>query len=208
MIDGDALDWAKGDGLIPVIVQNEADGAVLMLGYMNAQALKVTQSSGRVTFFSRSRQRLWTKGETSGHFLEVKSIAADCDADTLLVLAAPHGPSCHLNTPTCWGEHAPATQASRLSFLVTLERVLEQRIATRPPGSYTTRLLAEGPRRMAQKVGEEGVELALAAVSQSNAEIVSEAADLMYHLMLLLKSKGIGLRQVTAELAARHDALS
>jgi phosphoribosyl-ATP pyrophosphohydrolase/phosphoribosyl-AMP cyclohydrolase len=198
------LDWDKGGGLLPAIVQDVASGAVLMLGYMNREALAATQATGRVTFWSRSKGRLWTKGETSGHFLEAKQIAADCDGDTLLILAEPTGPACHKGTPTCWGENPPQSNAQQIAFLGQLEQVIAQRIATRPPGSYTAKLLAEGTRRIAQKVGEEGLELALAGVVQSDPEIIGEAADLIYHMLLLLKVKGLSLSQVIAELETRH----
>jgi phosphoribosyl-ATP pyrophosphohydrolase/phosphoribosyl-AMP cyclohydrolase len=199
------LDWDKGAGLLPAIVQNADNGAVLMLGYMNREALAATLASGRVTFWSRSRQALWVKGETSGNFLECRSVSADCDGDSLLVLARPLGPACHLGTDTCWGAAAPQAEATRLAFLGTLERVIMQRIADRPPGSYTAKLLAEGTRRIAQKVGEEGLEVALASVAQSDAELIGEAADLLYHLILLLRAKQLSLEQVIAELSARHE---
>jgi phosphoribosyl-ATP pyrophosphohydrolase/phosphoribosyl-AMP cyclohydrolase len=198
------FDWDKGGGLLPAIVQDAASGAVLMLGYMNRESLAATRASGRVTFWSRSKGRLWTKGETSGHFLEVRQIAADCDGDTLLILAEPTGPACHKGTPTCWGENPPQSNAQRIAFLGQLEQVIAQRIATRPPGSYTAKLLAQGTRRIAQKVGEEGLELALAGVAQSDPEIVGEAADLLYHMLLLLKVKGLSLSQVMVELETRH----
>ena len=200
-----AIDWSKGDGLLPAIIQDANQGVVLMLGYMNREALELTRSSGRVTFFSRSRRRIWVKGETSGHYLEFKSMALDCDSDTLLVLAVPHGPTCHLNTSTCWGDAAPGFSLQRLGFLGSLEQILEHRIVERPEGSYTTRLLDQGTRRIAQKVGEEGIELALASVVQSEAEIVSEAADLLYHALLLLKVKNISLANVVEELRKRHE---
>jgi phosphoribosyl-ATP pyrophosphohydrolase/phosphoribosyl-AMP cyclohydrolase len=200
-----SLDWGKGDGLLPAIVQDALSGAVLMLGYMNREALAATQTTGRVTFWSRTKGRLWTKGETSGHFLELKGIAADCDADTLLILAEPTGPVCHTGTPTCWGESPPQSAAQQLAFLGSLEEVIAQRIAARPAGSYTAKLVAAGTRRIAQKVGEEGLELALAGVAQSDPEIVGEAADLLYHMLLLLKVKGLSLSQVVAELERRHD---
>jgi phosphoribosyl-ATP pyrophosphohydrolase/phosphoribosyl-AMP cyclohydrolase len=198
------LDWDKGGGLVPAVVQDAGSGAVLMLGYMNREALAATQASGRVTFWSRSKGRLWTKGETSGHVLEVKQIAADCDGDTLLILAEPLGPACHKGTPTCWGENPPQSGAQRIAFLGRLEQVIAERIAARPPGSYTAKLLGEGTRRIAQKVGEEGLELALAAVAQSDPEIIGEAADLLYHMLLLLKVKGLSLSEVIAELETRH----
>jgi phosphoribosyl-AMP cyclohydrolase / phosphoribosyl-ATP pyrophosphohydrolase len=198
------LDWDKGDGLLPAIVQHAGSGAVLMLGYMNRDALAATQASGRVTFWSRSKGRLWTKGETSGHFLELKQIAADCAGDTLLILAEPNGPACHRGTPTCWGENPPQPASQGIAFLGILEQVITQRIATRPAGSYTAKLLGEGTRRIAQKVGEEGLELALAGVAQSDPEIIGEAADLLYHTLLLLRVKNLSLSQVVAELESRH----
>jgi phosphoribosyl-AMP cyclohydrolase / phosphoribosyl-ATP pyrophosphohydrolase len=198
------LDWDKLNGLVAAIVQDAHSGAVLMLGYMNREALAMTATSGRITFWSRSKGRLWTKGETSGHFLEVRNIAADCDRDTLLIMAEPRGPACHLGTATCWGENAPQSRAQQLSFLGDLENIIAQRIAARPEGSYTAKLLEAGIRRMAQKVGEEGLELALAAVAQPDGEIIGEAADLLFHTLLLLKAKGLSLTQVAAELASRH----
>jgi phosphoribosyl-ATP pyrophosphohydrolase/phosphoribosyl-AMP cyclohydrolase len=198
------LDWDKMNGLIPTIVQDASTGAVLMLGYMNRDALAATEAAGRVTFWSRSKNRLWTKGETSGDFLEVCSIAADCDRDTLLVLARPAGPACHLGTATCWGNDAPRSMAQRLEFLARLEQIVAQRIADPPEGSYTAKLVSEGLARIAQKVGEEGVELALAAVTQSDAAIIGEAADLLYHTTLLLKAKGLSLTQVVEQLESRH----
>jgi phosphoribosyl-ATP pyrophosphohydrolase/phosphoribosyl-AMP cyclohydrolase len=199
----DTLDWGKSQGLLPAIVQHHVDGSVLMLGYMTREALAATQASGRVTFFSRSKQRLWTKGETSGHFLEVRAIAADCDGDTLLILAHPEGPVCHRGTLTCFGADAPQSAAQPFGFLGALTDTIRQRIATRPPGSYTSKLLDEGPRRIAQKVGEEGLELALASVAQGDEEVIAEAADLLYHVVLLLEAKGLSLARVVAELAAR-----
>jgi len=190
--------------MLPAVVQDAGSGAVLMLGYMTREALAATQTTGRVTFWSRRKRRLWTKGETSGHFLELKRIAVDCDGDTLLILAEPKGPACHKGTATCWGEYAPQSAAQQVAFLGALEQVIAQRIATRPVGSYTAKLLAEGTRRIAQKVGEEGLELALAGVAQSDQEIVGEAADLLYHMLLLLRVKGLSLSQVIVELEARH----
>jgi phosphoribosyl-ATP pyrophosphohydrolase/phosphoribosyl-AMP cyclohydrolase len=206
MIGPDELDWSKSGGLLPAIVQDAESGAVLMLGYMNREALAATQSSGRVTFWSRSKQRLWTKGETSEHFLQVRDMAADCDADTLLILATPHGPVCHLGTRSCFGESPPQAAAGRIGFLATLEGVIAERLSTRPEGSYTAKLMAEGTRRIAQKVGEEGLELALASVAQPDDEVVAEAADLVYHLMLLLKARHLSLPRVVAELEARHES--
>jgi phosphoribosyl-ATP pyrophosphohydrolase/phosphoribosyl-AMP cyclohydrolase len=204
MIDADTVDWAKGAGLVPAIVQDAVNGAVLMLGYMNRAALETTLATRRVTFWSRSKERLWTKGETSGHYLELRTVAVDCDGDALLVLADPAGPACHRGTRTCWGKDAPQSTVASIAFLGDLESLIVKRIAERPAGSYTAKLLDQGTRRMAQKVGEEGLELALAAVAQSDTEIVGEAADLLYHTLLLLNAKGLSLTQVVAELAARH----
>jgi len=198
------LDWEKMGGLIPAIVQDADSGAVLMMGYMNREALIATQTSGRATFWSRSKGRLWTKGESSGHFLSVRSITSDCDRDTLLILAQPNGPACHLGTATCWGDSAPQSLAQPLSFIAQLEQIIAQRIADRPQDSYTAKLLDQGIIRIAQKVGEEGLELALAAVAQSDHQIVAEAADLVYHMLLLLKAKGLSLAQVAEELRMRH----
>jgi phosphoribosyl-AMP cyclohydrolase / phosphoribosyl-ATP pyrophosphohydrolase len=205
-----ALDWDKGQGLLPAIVQHAIDGSVLMLGYMNRAALAATQASGRVTFFSRSKQRLWTKGETSGHFLTVRAIAADCDGDALLILAEPAGPVCHFGTPTCFGTDAPETAAQPYGFLGVLTQTLRQRIDARridarPTGSYTVKLLDEGPQRIAQKVGEEGLELALASVAQGETQVIEEAADLLYHVALLLEAKGLSLARVVTELEARGN---
>ena len=199
----DALAWSKGDGLLPAIVQDADTGSVLMLAYMNREALTETLARGRVVFFSRSRQQLWEKGETSGHTLELVDLVADCDHDTLLVTARPKGPTCHRNTTTCFGDGS-ALPADALRFLGRLESVIAQRLADQPEDSYTAKLFARGPKRMAQKVGEEGVEVALAATAGDDAELVSEAADLLYHLTLLLKAKGLSLSQVADELAARH----
>lgn len=198
------LDWGKSDGLLPAIVQDATTGAVLMLGFMNRDALEATRTSGRVTFWSRSKRRLWTKGESSGNYLELESLAADCDGDTVLVLARPAGPVCHAGTPTCFGNEAPHAAAEELAFLCRLERIIEARIRDRPEGSYTATLLAQGPLRIAQKVGEEGLELALASIAQGAPEIIGEAADLLYHTLLLLKSRGIALGTVVGELQRRH----
>jgi phosphoribosyl-ATP pyrophosphohydrolase/phosphoribosyl-AMP cyclohydrolase len=197
------LDFAKGDGLMPAVVQHAGTGSVLMLGYMNRQALRETLDRRRVVFFSRSKQRLWEKGETSGHFLELAEICADCDRDTLLLTAWPRGPVCHLGTKTCFGDE-PLTSAERLSFLGSLEGVIAQRIADRPEGSYTARLFAQGPKRIAQKVGEEGLEVALAAVAETDDKVIAESADLLFHLLVLLKSRGLPLERVVAELQSRH----
>jgi phosphoribosyl-AMP cyclohydrolase / phosphoribosyl-ATP pyrophosphohydrolase len=202
--DTRGLDWAKGDGLLPAIVQHWLSGEVLMLGYMNAEALARTQDTGQVTFYSRSKQRLWTKGESSGHVLVVKSIRIDCDADTLLVQAEPHGPTCHLGTNSCFGD---AVQPP-LGFLAELDALVAQRHAERPQGSYTTMLFDGGMRRMAQKVGEEGVETALAAVAQDDHELLGEAADLIFHLTVALRARGLSLTDVVALLDKRHTTRS
>jgi len=199
----DALDWSKAGGLLPAIVQHAATGQVLMLGFMNAEALRATLELSQVTFFSRSKQRLWTKGETSKNYLHVVSIAADCDRDSLLITATPDGPTCHNGTDSCFGDEIEAG-AERFAFLGLLESVIAQRVADRPEGSYTARLWAEGASRMAQKVGEEGVEVALAAVTQSSSALLGEAADLLFHLTLLLKARELSLTDVVAELERRH----
>ena len=196
------LDWSKGDGLLPAIVQHALTGEVLMLGYMNAEALQATQRTGRVTFFSRSKQRLWTKGESSGHVLALASIRVDCDADTLLVAAIPHGPTCHTGTSSCFGQSVRPP----LGFLAELDALVAQRHAERPEGSYTTKLFEGGVRRIAQKVGEEGVETALAGAAQGDEELLGEAADLVFHLTVLLRSRGLSLADVANLLAARHAA--
>ena len=199
-LDPDSLDWSKGDGLVPAIVQHAVDGRVLMLSYMNRAALEQTQASGQVTFHSRSRQRLWTKGESSGHVLELEDIRADCDADTLLVLAVPQGPTCHKGSDSCFGDE----RGPELAFLGQLDALVAQREADRPEGSYTTGLFEAGIRRIAQKVGEEGVETALAAVAQDEQALLAESADLIYHLLVLLRARGLGLDDVSKELRARH----
>ena len=197
------LDWDKGGGLLPAVVQDAASGRVLMLGYMNREALRTTLGTGRVTFYSRSRDSLWTKGETSGNFLELVEASMDCDRDTLLVLAHPAGPVCHEGTSTCFAA-AGETATGRLAFLERLERIIASRVTGRPEGSYTARLFAQGPARLAQKVGEEGVELALAAVGSEDAKVVGEAADLLYHVLILLRQRGLSLADVAAELELRH----
>ena len=199
------LDWDKNDGLLPAIVQDVRSGQVLMLAYMNRESLRITLAEKRATFFSRSRNRLWTKGETSGNWLHVVAVETDCDQDTLLVLANPDGPTCHLGTSSCFGDDI-ASDAAGLSFLMRLESVIAQRISDRTEGSYTARLWSEGPTRIAQKVGEEGVEVALAAVTQEDERLVGESADLLYHLALLLKSRNLSLTTVVRELEQRHRA--
>ena len=194
------LDFEKVDGLMPAVVQDVDTGRVLMLGYMNREALEKTQATGHVTFFSRSKQRLWTKGETSGNTLELVSLNADCDRDTLLVQAVPHGPTCHLGTDTCWGDEVnPAA-----GFLAELERVIESRADADPESSYTARLLNKGVKRCAQKVGEEGVEVALAATAGDREELINESADLLYHLLVVLNAGAVSLDEVLATLMDRH----
>ena len=193
----DGLAWDKQGGLLPAIVQDADTLRVLMLGYMDRAALEATLASGQVTFYSRTRQKLWTKGEQSGHFLQLVSIEGDCDNDTLLVLAHPQGPTCHLQRASCFPD-APG------DFLAELEALVAQRERERPAGSYTTRLFDAGVRAIAQKVGEEGVETALAAVAQQDAELAGEAADLLYHLMVLLRSRGMALEDAVAVLRTRH----
>lgn len=196
------LDWAKSDGLLPAIVQHWLTGEVLMLGYMTAAALAETQRSGQVTFYSRSKQRLWTKGESSGHVLVLKSIRIDCDADTLLIQADPRGPTCHTGTSSCFGDSANVRPP--LGFLAELDALVAQRHAERPEGSYTTTLFDGGIRRIAQKVGEEGVETALAAVAQGDDELLGEAADLLFHLIVALRARGLSLADMADVLARRH----
>ncbi|NZA26643.1 bifunctional phosphoribosyl-AMP cyclohydrolase/phosphoribosyl-ATP diphosphatase HisIE [Luteimonas sp. SJ-92] len=195
--DPGTLDWSKGGGLLPAVVQDAATLRVLMLGWMNHAALAATLDLGLVTFFSRSRGRLWTKGERSGNALELVSLRADCDRDTLLVLARPRGPTCHLLRPSCFPD-APGAALAELDVL------LAERECERPPGSYTTQLFESGVRRIAQKVGEEGVETALAAVAEDDAALLGEAADLAYHLLVLLRSRGLGLADLERRLAARR----
>ncbi|MEO7916211.1 MAG: bifunctional phosphoribosyl-AMP cyclohydrolase/phosphoribosyl-ATP diphosphatase HisIE [Dokdonella sp.] len=195
------LDWTKGDGLLPVIVQHWRDGRVLMLGYMNLEALQQTQTSGHVTLFSRSKQRLWTKGETSGNTLRLKSLHIDCDNDTILALVDPVGPTCHTGSDSCFG----ASSAPTLSIFGELDAVIAQRHRERPSGSYTTKLFDGELRRIAQKVGEEGVETALAAVTQDDAALAGEAADLIFHLAVLLRAKGLDLDDVAQVLRQRAN---
>ena len=202
--DTSRLDWAKGNGLLPAIVQHWRSGEVLMLGYMNAEALAQTRASGHVTFYSRSKQRLWTKGESSGHVLALKSLRIDCDADTLLIQAEPHGPTCHTGTSSCFGNSTDVRPP--LGFLAELDALVAQRHSERPEGSYTTRLFDGGIRRIAQKVGEEGVETALAAVVQGDGELLGEAADLIFHLTVALRARGLSMADVVALLAERHRA--
>lgn len=195
----EALAWDKQQGLLPAVVQDAGSHRVLMLGYMDRAALAATLATGRVTFFSRSKQRLWMNGESSGDILDLVSIEADCDADTLLVQARPRGPTCHLGRASCFPS-APG------DFLAELDALVARRERERPEGSYSSKLFEAGPRRIAQKVGEEGVETALAAVAQDDAALLGEAADLVFHLTVLLRSRGLGLADVEAVLRDRHAA--
>lgn len=203
------LDWDKGGGLLPAVVQHAGSGAVLMLGWVNAEALARTFETGAMTFWSRSKGRLWTKGESSGHVLHVRSVAVDCDADALLVLAEPVGPTCHRNTESCFDEEGTggfgARPRSAVGFLAELDELVATRAAERPAGSYTTRLFEAGIKRIAQKVGEEGVETALAAFEPDEA-LLGEAADLVFHLLVLLRARGLGLAEVVRVLESRHAA--
>lgn len=204
MIDPNSLDWAKMDGLIPAFVQDAASGEVRMLGYMDRTALDATIADKLVTFHSRSRQGIWRKGDTSGNLLDLVGISADCDRDALLVLATPRGPTCHTGTASCFGADGPPGTG----FIATLAATVAARATADPATSYTARLLGEGIRRLAQKVGEEGVEVALAATAGDAAELTSEAADLVYHLTVLLHASEASWDAVLAELRRRHAASS
>lgn len=199
MIDPNSVDFAKGDGLVPVVVQDAATLQVLILAYMDRAALAETIESGEATFFSRSRGGRWRKGETSGDRLAVVSITPDCDGDALLLQVNPIGNACHLNRTSCFGD----ADAPGLGRLARLEQTIAARAAADPAESWTARLLAEGPKRVAQKVGEEGVETALAGAAGPDEELTSEAADLIYHLLVLLKARGLQLADVLAVLEAR-----
>jgi len=199
-IDTTSIDWKKGGGLVPAIVQDAKTQQVLMLGYMNEEALAKTHDTSLVTFYSRSRQEFWTKGETSGNTLKLQSVTVDCDNDTLLVLASPTGPTCHEGTVSCFGDQGP----EGLGFLAYLENLIECRKTANTDSSYTASLLQGPLRRAAQKVGEEGVETALAAVAETDDKLTSEAADLIYHLLVLLAAKDVKLESVITELMGRH----
>jgi phosphoribosyl-ATP pyrophosphohydrolase/phosphoribosyl-AMP cyclohydrolase len=201
--DVEKLGWQKMDGLLPAIVQDAFDGRVLMQAYMNREALAHSLDKGVVTFWSRSRKKLWTKGETSGNTLELVAVHSDCDSDCLLVLATPAGPACHRNTDTCFDESGLQV-APELAFLAGLEKLIAQRDIDRPEDSYTTRLFEAGIKRIAQKVGEEGVETALAAAAGDREELANESADLLYHLLVLLRASGLDLGEVTRILKSRH----
>lgn len=194
------IDWKKNFGLVPAIVQDAATLQVLMLGYMDAAALQQTLRTRKITFFSRSKQRLWVKGETSKNFLHLVDLKVDCDNDTLLLTARPDGPTCHRGTPSCFGDGG----ASGVGFLAQLERTINARIKSGDKQSYTVRLAKEGVARVAQKVGEEGVETALAALHAGNKEFAGEAADLLYHLIVLLRVRKLSLADALAVLVKRH----
>ena len=201
------IDFNKGGGLVPAIIQDADTRQVLMLGYMNQQAYEQTLATGRVTFYSRTRQCLWTKGETSGNFLDVVDIKTDCDNDTLLVRVHPQGPVCHTGTDTCWGEeNKPAEgEANPLLFLAELQNFIEQRHREMPEGSYTTSLFKDGLNRMVQKVGEEALEMVIEAANGTDERLIYEGADMLYHLLVLLTAKNLRIEQLATELAERHQ---
>ena len=194
------INFEKGNGLVPAIVQDAKTKQVLMLGYMNEEALSVTNEKSLVTFWSRSKNRLWTKGETSGDTLALVSVETDCDRDALLVRARPAGPTCHLGTKSCFGE----TPGPETGFFGALQAIVEDRAQADPSQSYTAKLIARGVLKCAQKVGEEGVEVALAGTAESDEALLNESADLIYHLTVLLKARGLSLGEVAAVLADRH----
>lgn len=196
------IDFEKMGGLVPAIIQDARTKNVLMLGFMNREAYEKTLATGLVTFWSRSRQCLWTKGETSGNVLRLVSIKNDCDNDTLLVRAEPAGPVCHTGTDTCWGE---SNEADDVQFLSKLQDFIEQRREQMPEGSYTTRLFTDGTKRIAQKVGEEALEAVIEATSGTREQFVYEASDMLYHLLVLLTDKGLRIDDLARELHRRHD---
>jgi len=196
------IDFQKCGGLVPAIIQDATTKVVLMLGYMNEESLKKTEETGLVTFYSRSRQCLWTKGETSGNCLHVVSIKSDCDNDTLLIQARPDGPTCHTGTDTCWGEE---NKPNPLLFLSELSDFIEKRHREMPEGSYTTSLFKDGLNRMAQKVGEEALELVIEATNGTSERLIYEGSDMLYHLIVLLTSKGLRIEDMAKELMERHN---
>ncbi|WP_114785591.1 bifunctional phosphoribosyl-AMP cyclohydrolase/phosphoribosyl-ATP diphosphatase HisIE [Vibrio tetraodonis] len=196
------INWSKVNGLVPAIMQDFRSSQVLMMGYMNREALAKTVETGKVTFFSRTKERLWTKGETSGNVLQLVNMSLDCDNDTLLVKVEPIGPTCHLGNTTCWD--VDPQEESQMVWLNQLERLLEARKNADPESSYTASLYAKGTKRISQKVGEEGVEVALAATSGDKSELVCESADLVYHLMVLLQDQGLSINDVINKLKQRH----
>ena len=196
------LDFKKMNGLIPAIIQDDYTQKVLMLGFMNEEAYKKTVETGKVTFFSRTKNRLWTKGEESGNFLQVISIKADCDNDTLLIKVSPAGPVCHTGTDTCWGEENKQV----IMFLKELQDFIDKRHEEMPEGSHTTSLFQSGVNKMAQKVGEEAVETVIEACNGTNERLIYEGSDLLYHLIVLLTSKGYRIEDLARELKERHSA--
>lgn len=204
MMDDSKLDWKKVGGLMPAIVQDALTGKVLMLGYMTEESLRITREKKLVTFWSRTRQVLWTKGETSGHFLRLREIIPDCDGDTLLVKAVPTGPVCHTGRDTCFGEENDPKQKDPLAFLGYLDDVVKDRKDHPVPGSYTDHLFSRGVNQCAKKVGEEAVETVIASKDGDEDAFLSEAADLVYHLMVLLRIKGHSFADVARVLAKRH----
>ena len=195
------IDFEKSGGLVPAIIQDADTKTVLMLGYMNKEAYEKTVATGLVTFYSRSRKCLWTKGETSNNFLHLVDIKVDCDNDTLLVKVHPDGPTCHKGTDTCWGEE---NEKSPLLFLAELSDFIEKRHQEMPEGSYTTSLFRDGLNRMAQKVGEEALELVIEATNGTNDRLIYEGSDMLYHLIVLLTHKGLRIEDMAAELRERH----
>ncbi len=195
------IDFDKMNGLVPAIIQDNESLKVLMLGFMNEEAYQKTVETGKVTFFSRTRNCLWTKGETSGNFLNVVSIANDCDNDTLLIKVNPVGPVCHTGADTCWNEK---NEKNPLLFLTELQDFIEKRHEEMPEGSYTTSLFKDGLNRMAQKVGEEALELVIEACNGTNERLVYEGSDMFYHLIVLLTSKGLRIEDLAEELMQRH----
>lgn len=195
------IDFEKSGGLVPAIIQDAVTKTVLMLGYMNKEAYEKTVATGLVTFYSRSRKCLWTKGETSNNFLHLVDIKVDCDNDTLLVKVHPDGPTCHKGTDTCWGEE---NEKSPLLFLAELSDFIEKRHQEMPEGSYTTSLFRDGLNRMAQKVGEEALELVIEATNGTNDRLIYEGSDMLYHLIVLLTHKGLRIEDMAAELRERH----
>ncbi|MBR1402086.1 MAG: bifunctional phosphoribosyl-AMP cyclohydrolase/phosphoribosyl-ATP diphosphatase HisIE [Prevotella sp.] len=196
------IDFDKGNGLVPAIIQDAETKNVLMLGYMNEEAYRKTVDTGKVTFWSRTRNCLWTKGETSGNYLNLVSIQNDCDNDTLLVKVHPCGPTCHTGTDTCWGEE---NTRNPLDFLTVLQDFIEKRHEEMPDGSYTTKLFKDGVNKIAQKVGEEALETVIEAVNGNKEKLTYEASDLVYHLLVLLTSKHLRIEDIASELAKRHD---
>ncbi len=198
IIDVSQIDFTKTDGLVPVIVQDDQTLEILMLGYMNAEAFEKTQNDGKVTFFSRSKNRLWTKGEESGNFLNVVSLAIDCDKDTILIKAKPVGPTCHTGSRSCF-----KTDFNQ-NFLFELENIINDRYENPIEGSYINKMRGKGLNKIAQKVGEEGVEVVIAALAETQDDLIGEAADLLFHLTFLLKEKGLSLKDIAQKLESRH----